>query len=159
MAELKACFEALGFGNVKTYINSGNVIFTYAKTSDEELVRQIEAGIKKKFKMDICVVVRTLAQIEALCKKIPMDWDNKTMKTDVLFLWSEVDNKKVLSGIVQNKDVDTLLYIAGAVVWNINREHYTKSAMHKFIGTKVYRQMTARNINTVRKLEALMKAM
>ena len=56
-----------------------------------------------------------------------------------------------------NHDIDTLLYAGGAVIWHIaDREQYTKSGLRKFIGTEVYKHMTARNVNTVRKLISLM---
>lgn len=51
-----------------------------------------------------------------------------------------------------NSKVDTLQYIAGAILWNIQRSDYTQSEMKNFIGTEIYKNMTARNINTVRKL-------
>lgn len=43
MAELKKIFEELGFGAVKTYLNSGNVIFS----SDEDHVGGLQAGLKQ----------------------------------------------------------------------------------------------------------------
>ena len=58
-----------------------------------------------------------------------------------------------------NPDVDSLEYIAGAgaIVWHILKKEYGKSGMNKFIGTEIYKNMTARNINTVRKLATLMR--
>lgn len=157
MKDLKTCFEELGFTDVRTYINSGNVIFAPAGKPVAKLAEIIEQGIKKHIGLDIRVVVRSLEQIELLCKKIPKAWTNDaSSRTDVLFLWKEVDRPSVLSELVINKDVDHLLYIKGAVVWHFNRKDYNKSKMHKFIGTFVYKNMTARNINTTRKLHVLM---
>lgn len=42
------------------------------------------------------------------------------------------------------------------IVWNLSKVDYATSGMKKFIGTKLYKNMTARNINTVRKLAELM---
>ena len=90
-------------------------------------------------------------------KKIPKGWGNDTkQKTDVLFLFDEFDSKNTLKKIVTKKDVDTLIYIKGVIVWNVDRAHYNKSGMKKFIGTEVYKNMTARNVNTVRKLGGMM---
>ena len=52
--------------------------------------------------------------------------------------------------------MDTLKYIDGAIIWNVKRKDVTKSGMKKFIGTLIYKNMTARNINTVRKLNELL---
>ncbi len=46
MAELKKCFEKLGFGEVKTYLNSGNVIFSSDEDNIGRFTTQIETMIK-----------------------------------------------------------------------------------------------------------------
>lgn len=155
MSELKTCFEELGFKNVRTYINSGNVIFEDKKKSVD--AKKIEASLKKHFGFDLRVIVRTRAEIASVLAKVPKNWTNDTkMRTDVIFLWEEVDNSSVTEEIETNPDVDHLIYAKGAVIWNFDRKNYSKSRMHKFIGTHIYKNMTARNINTVRKLDSLM---
>ena len=64
-----------------------------------------------------------------------------------------VKNLRILSS--------NLLYVLPHIrivirVWNINRKNYSKSGMNKFIGTEVYKNMTARNVNTVRKFLEIM---
>jgi uncharacterized protein (DUF1697 family) len=157
MSELKACFEAQGYTDVRTYINSGNIIF-----STDELqagsAKTIEQLISDKFKLNIPVVVRSQTQISELARQIPDDWTNdKALRTDVLFLWQEVDYPDVLKEIKTNPDVDNLMYIPGAIIWNYDRANYSKTKMRDFIGSRVYKLMTARNVNTVRKLNDLMQ--
>ena len=157
MRELKSCFEELGFRDVSTYINSGNVIFKDAGTNLPRLVQRIETGIKAHRKMDIRVVVKSKADLAAICKTIPGDWvTDKVMRTDVMFLWDEVDSPEVIASIATNPKVDRLLHVKGALIWNITRKDYDKSKLPKIIGTRVYKNMTARNANTTRKLLALM---
>lgn len=55
MAELKKGFEGLGFGEVKTYLNSGNVIFSSVEENTEGLMHRIESMIKNQFSLDIPV--------------------------------------------------------------------------------------------------------
>ena len=66
------------------------------------------------------------------------------------------DNKKSLSLIKQVVGVDNVLYINGAIVWNIYVKDWGKSGMSKFTLSELYKNMTARNVNTVRKLAVLM---
>jgi uncharacterized protein (DUF1697 family) len=157
MPKLKKIFEDLGYLNVSTYINTGNVIFETQK--DEELVRkEIEKSLKDNFKFEIRVVLRDEKNIEKVCEKIPSDWQNNDdMKTDVLFLWEEFDHKKSIDLINKKEGIDNLIYVNGAIIWNIDKKNYTKSGMNKFIGSVLYKNMTARNVNTVRKLKELMK--
>jgi uncharacterized protein (DUF1697 family) len=157
MPRLKAAFEKLGAKDVLTYINSGNVIFSDSRAR-KQLEPVIEAGITKEFGFNVRVVVRDSANIAKLCKEIPADWTNDSeQRTDVLFLWEDADKPDVLEEIKVNPDVDNLIYTPGAVIWNFDRINYRSSKMHSFIGTRVYKLMTARNINTVRKLNDLLK--
>lgn len=158
MLQLKACFEAHGFSNVATYINTGNVIFTSDQTDQSQLVQTIEHAIEKQFGFAVRVVVRDESNIELVVGKIPKAWVNDAeQKTDVMFMWPEVDSQDVLRQVVIKTDVDTVRYVAGAILWNIERMNASRSGMQKFIGTKLYKHVTIRNANTVRKLHYLMK--
>ena len=96
--------------------------------------------------------------IAKVIKAIPKDWVNdKEQKSDVLFLWEEYCTKASLKLIKVNPKVDTLKYVEGAILWHVNKKDYGQSGMNKFIGTKVYKNMTARNVNTVKKLANLME--
>ncbi|MBC7472297.1 MAG: DUF1697 domain-containing protein [candidate division SR1 bacterium] len=156
MKKLKITFEKLGFKNVITYINSGNILFDNEKSPD---VTDIEKMLKKDLGFEVKVLIRTHENIEKLCDSIPEFWENNSdMKTDVLFLWDEMDKSETMNLITQNTQIDTLIYHPGAIIWHIKKVNYNQSGMHKFVGTRVYKLMTARNINTVRKLAELMKA-
>lgn len=157
MPKLKKLFEELGYTNVSTYINSGNVLFDSPEKDQNKLVAQMEKAIHQRFKFPVRCVVRTKAHILKVAKAVPAAWKNDDIqRTDVLFLWEKYDSKKSLSLVEPVKGVDTLKYIDGAIVWNMKREGYSKTGMKKFIGTELYKHMTARNINTVRKLAELL---
>ena len=157
MKTLKTVFESLGFENVVTYINSGNVIFDSGSNDIMSLTNQIESAIEKTFSLKIKVLIRTRENISQLCNVIPSEWQNNTeQKTDILFLWEEYDSVESIKLIKTTVNVDTLIYTPGAIIWNVDRAKYNQSGMHKFIGSVVYKNMTARNVNTVRKLSGLM---
>lgn len=158
MKELAQTFSGLGFQHIKTYINSGNIIFSDTSHTPSKLVSMLEAAIKKDFGMDIKVVIRDLKAISTITKKLPITWlNNSTMKTDVMFLWEEIDSPKVLNELPTKPEIDEVKYVPGAILWRVDRENVTKSGMLKIIGTKLYKQLTIRNCNTVRKLHALMQ--
>src|SRR5262249_44776499 len=123
------------------------------------LAKHIEAGIKKQCKMDIRVTVRSQKDLAAICRKIPARWVTDTVtRTDVMFLWPDVDRASILSEIPSNPDVDRLVYVKGAVIWNVDRKDVKRSRVPKMIGSTFYKNTTARNANTTRKLLALMTA-
>jgi uncharacterized protein (DUF1697 family) len=158
MKQLRAVFEALKFSNVATYINSGNVIFSSPRKDAKNFVSEIEAAFQKSFGFAVRVIVRDEKNFRAIEKSIPKGWINDIkQRTEIMFLWDEFAKKSTLKLIATNPDIDTLLYAGGAVVWHIaDRTHYSKSGLRKFISTDVYRHMTARNVNTLRNIIALM---
>ncbi|MMZ71629.1 hypothetical protein D1872_351170 [compost metagenome] len=60
--------------------------------------------------------------------------------------------------LVIKPEIDRVLYVPGAILWSVDREHVTKSGMQKLVGTKLYSKVTVRNVNTTRKIYELMKA-
>ncbi len=155
MTRLKRCFEEAGMQNVSTYINSGNVVFNSTLTHSS-LVMQLERAIEQTFGFGVKVLIRSLPQIQAVMDTMPSTWANDTsQKSDVMFLWEQFDSPDTLKAL-RIKPTDTVLYVAGALLWNVAREHQSKSAMLEMMGTPLYKQMTIRNCNTVRKLHAMM---
>ena len=157
MKKLKTTFELLGFKNVVTYINSGNIVFETI-TNEQAVVieNKIEQAIKKDFLLDIKVLLRSFESIKTICKKLPDTWvKSEVMRTDVMFLWEKFDNQEII-GHLKINPVDNVKYISGAVLWNVEGKNYSKSGMLKLVGTELYRNMTIRNVNTVRKLYQIM---
>jgi uncharacterized protein (DUF1697 family) len=159
MPHLRGVFERLGFDAVKTYINSGNVVFRTKAGDRGRLTRKIEKAIEEEFATPVAVALRDLPEIEKLLAKIPDDWVNdKTWRCDVMFLWPEFDRKAVLREFSVNPDIEDVRYLPGAVVWHIAAKDVTKSRRNKMFGTPLYRGLSIRNVNTVRKLAQLMQA-
>lgn len=159
MARLKQAFEAIGCSQVVTYINSGNVIFSDQR-KPAELKVLIEQAIAKEFVLDVPVVLRDQANIANLCAKIPAAWTNDSdQRTDVLFLWDDIDNKSIIEKVVHKPDIERLLYLPGALVWNVDRQHVMRGSTAKLIANVLYKSMTIRNVNTLRKLDALMSGL
>src|SRR5262249_23610191 len=97
MARLKLTFEGLGYSSVKTFINSGNVVFNTTGISTKNLIANIEAAIEKDFGFHVPTIVRDLPTMEEVIKALPDAWQNDAeQRTDVLFLWEDADYDKVL---------------------------------------------------------------
>lgn len=157
MAALKEQFEALGFEQVKTYINSGNIIFTTSETDREKLTKHIEAALRTP-KLDSKVLLKNLDEIQQLVAAIPGTWTNDgETKCDVLFLWPSIDRPEVISELPPVLEGEVLKYHPGAVIHYVPRSIAAKSRLMRIIGTPLYAQLTMRNINTVRKLLSLME--
>ena len=126
MRELKLQVEALGCTDVSTYINSGNVIFRDGRTA-ATLTRVLEEELGRR------VAVRSLAQLRALCRRIPGEWGNdKEQKTDIGFALGD------------SRDL----------VW-----HALRRDLRPREGPDWEVEVTTRNVNTVRALLARMEAL
>jgi uncharacterized protein (DUF1697 family) len=156
MSRLKETFERLKLKRVRTYINSGNVVFTTNRSSRARLTKDIEGAILDHFGVEVAVQLRTGDELRTLVGAIPDGWANDTAtKCDVYFLWPAIDRRAVITEVPHDPEIEELRYLPGALVRRVDRKHQAKSPMTKIVGTSVYRQMTARNINTVRKLAEL----
>jgi uncharacterized protein (DUF1697 family) len=71
MDQLRTSFEALGFEQVKTYIQSGNVVFQGGKLSTAALSRKIEAKILSDFGFPVSVISRTKDEMEKAIQSNP----------------------------------------------------------------------------------------
>lgn len=158
MKQLKAVFEGAGMEEVRTYINSGNVIFHSDSTDTGHLAEALESAIERTFGFRVKVLVRDLEAIKALIRELPDHWANdETAKCDVLFLSENVDSPSVLEQLVVKPEIDDARYVPGAVLWRVERSKVTRSGLMKVIGTDLYAQMTVRNCNTLRKIAGLMQ--
>lgn len=160
MKTLKGVFEQAGMASVKTYINSGNIVFTTQSRRAEEVAAMLEQEILRHFDLGIKVLVYSFGDFKRIAETIPNDWKNdKDMKSDVWFLWPEADDEAVLEQLTIKSEIDRVIYVPGAILWSVDKEHAAKSGMQKVIGTPLYKLVTIRNVNTVRKLLVLMDGM
>jgi uncharacterized protein (DUF1697 family) len=71
MKELKDLFEKLKCRNVRTYIQSGNVLFESAGPVDEAFATKVRAAIKKQYDYDVPVLIRSLEEMTRVSKANP----------------------------------------------------------------------------------------
>ena len=76
--------------SVKTYINSGNIVFENAEHGEDDLPAILESAILAHFNLRIKVLVYSFEDFKRVAAAIPDNWTNdKDMKSDVWFLWPE----------------------------------------------------------------------
>lgn len=162
MADLKALYEEnLGFKDVKTYIQSGNVIFKTedGKTaSDQELAHKIEKAIAEKYNFQVPVLVRTVDEMKKTLAGNPFIKENKNIETDklhVTFL-AEEPAKANLEAIKTLDYSPDKFIISGKDVFLYIPDKYGETKLsNKFFETKLKVSATTRNWKTVNKLVEL----
>lgn len=159
--EFRHVLEGLGFRDVVIYINSGNAVFTSDNAVQSGKVR---AALEKHFGFDIPTLVISGDKIRAIANAIPADWTNDSpkpdksgQKSDVLYLFDEINTPDILEKLGHNPDIETMIYVDGAVIANITRSNQSKGSLQKLLGSTLYSNMTIRNINTAKKLAELVR--
>ncbi|MCB2218199.1 MAG: DUF1697 domain-containing protein [Desulfobulbaceae bacterium] len=148
MKELSDLFITLGYTNVSTYINSGNVFFKSTNTR-KSITSDIEKGLFAISQSEIKVLVKTKSEIVHIAESIPIYWENNAdQKTDVAYLFESIDSEEILQLLPLKKEFINVIYVKGALIWNVNRNNYNKSHLNKIISHKAYKDMTVRNVNT-----------
>jgi uncharacterized protein (DUF1697 family) len=156
MAAIKEALVDLGLSDVRTYINSGNVIFSTRASDSQKLAARIEKALDERTGLPIKVLVMDHKGLKKLVDAIQRNWvDDKAMRTYVLLLWKELDSRKILELLPVRPGVDNVQYAPGAVIWQVDRKDIPKSRMNRVIGTPYYKQITIRSANTMRKLNEL----
>ena len=158
MKTLKGVLEGLGLTDVVTYLNSGNVVFESA-LSASELTRRIEEELERAFGERVPTLVKTSTEMIAIAESIPSEWGNNDREqTYVAYLFSDVADPGLVSELPVKRQYMSIFYAHEAIVWNIKREDYNRSQITKIVGHSSYARMTTRNVNTARKLAALVAA-
>ena len=152
MAELKQGFEGLGYTEAKTYLNSGNVIFSGEETDAIRLTSQIEKMIKKR----IPVFVIPQEELKEILHYAPHWWgdDNKEIYDNVIFMIPPTTFKDVYREIGEPKeDLEKIQEYKEAIFWSFNRKDYQKTNWWpKTAKVNIRSKLTIRTANTVKKI-------
>jgi len=160
MSELRALFEDIGFRDIETYIQSGNVIFN-SKTDDiKNLGVKIEKKIKEEFDFDVKVILKNCAELEYILNKNPLLMKQKA-KPDwayVTFLSEEPStiNIEKLKEINYNPEE---YFIDSKTIYVYLPNGYGRAKLNNnFFESKLKVLATTRNWKTVNKLFELSKS-
>ncbi len=153
METLRGIFTALGFENVKTYINSGNVIFETVRTSNEKLAAKIAEGIRDSLALEVKTMVRSIPEIEEILAANPFEKE-KSEEQDIfiVFLAEMLSSEKEKLLLEQNKPAETFLVHGPNVICLMTHSFQDSLLGKKFIDNKLKTPATARNIRTVKKI-------
>jgi uncharacterized protein (DUF1697 family) len=162
MTDLKACFEALGFGAVSTFIQSGNVLFEapIKQQSAADLAAKLEGGLSERFGYQSRIVLRSHDQLRAIVADAPPGFGTEPdlYRYDVIFLREPVTAAEVMRAMPVRDGVDRAY--AGNGVCYVSRlvARASQSYISKLVSLPSYQSMSIRNWNTTIKLHALMDA-
>jgi uncharacterized protein (DUF1697 family) len=151
MDALRKMYEMLDFSDVKTYIQSGNVVFVYKKTNCEDLQNKIAENIVKTFSFDVPVMVKEAEDIVSVLENNPFVNDrNEDEKTLHVTFLSEIPDTEAVEKIKNaTYGGDEFVIVEKTIyLYCINSYHQTKLS-NNFFENKLKVTATTRNWKTV----------
>jgi uncharacterized protein (DUF1697 family) len=153
MEPLRAAYEAMGFRDVRSLLQSGNVLFRSSARDRRALTRRIVQEIERRFGLHIEVVVRTLEELESVVERGPvLSPKADPAKLLVMFL-AGVPDGQGQARLVKSHKGPEMLEVRGPEVYlyypeGVGRSKLTTAVLESHLGTTG----TARNWNTLTKL-------
>ena len=157
MSNLKDMISKLGYENVITYINSGNIIFD--TNDNKEIVRVKISHMLETFPFSINKVILTQEEYLDEISNLPEWWSEELFRRDVLFYSDEVDYSVMKERIKMMPLNDEMVHFGKrAVFWGkCNEKNYLSTSYHKLLMKEsFYKSITIRNAKTFEKIIELL---
>jgi uncharacterized protein (DUF1697 family) len=152
MSELRDALAEAGFGNVRTYLQSGNAVVS-SDASTQTIERECESLIEERFGLKIAVLARTDEQLAEVVKRNPLgDVASEPKRYQVSFL-SERPAQDVVERIEAAATAPEQVVVTDSEVYAWHPEGVARSPLWALLAsTKLGVRATARNWTTVRSL-------
>ena len=163
MSELREQIEAAGFGHVRTYINSGNLLFEAEAEDDaprEDVAQTVEDILARHYDFPIRLALLTAQDYLAQLDELPDWWHGEVARRDALFYTRGLDRDHVRERIEAMELGDEAVHFGEhAVFWGkFDEKSFLKTAYHKrLLREDFYRQVTIRSGSTVEKIASMIR--
>jgi uncharacterized protein (DUF1697 family) len=150
MPELKTCFEAEGFGEVRTLLSSGNVVFNARSSSPALLERRAETAMRAKLGRSFDTIIRSAKFLQEFVESDPFaEFDiEPTAQRVVTFLRNAAESKVKLP---IERDGASVLKFTGSEVLSAGVPGPKGSLLMGLIERNFGKNVTTRTLETVRK--------
>ena len=156
MPQLKEEFQQIGFKNVITYLNSGNIIFSSDIDDKDIIINNIHEKIKNIFNIDIPVYVISVHELRELLDNSPNWWgtNNKDIYDNIIFIIQPCTYEEVYSTLGEPKEsLEKIQNYKNNIFWSYNLKEYRKTNWwSRTANTVISNSITIRTANTIRKV-------
>jgi uncharacterized protein (DUF1697 family) len=160
MERLRTTFETLGFSGIRTYVQSGNVVFQTKQGSLAPLAKEITEQIRRDFGFDVPVLLRTLKEMENVvgCNPFLKDKAIDQAKLHVTFL-ADAPAVAIVSGLEPLASKSERFRVVGREVYLYCPDGYGRTKLsNNAIERKLSLVATTRNWRTVNALLEMAQA-
>jgi uncharacterized protein (DUF1697 family) len=150
---LKAVFNAIGYRNVSTYKQSGNIIFETDSADSDKLEEDIQKSLQKTTGKNLAVRVRTLAELAAIAK---LDQFKNQNREDASFLVTFLPRKTTTTilplPIMIPKSTAEVIAAKGNEVYSVSHGHGDGALPNPYVQSKLKVTATTRNMNIIKEI-------
>ena len=155
MADLRRVLEDAGFEDVRTYLQSGNVVVSSTAKSDD-VARKTKRLIAKHFDLDIAVVVRSRAQLAKIVERNPLKTVAKNPKRYQVSFLETKPTREVVRRVEEAAVPPEQVVAIGREIYAWHPDSIGRSRLWTLLaGQRLGITATARNWTTVTKLLSL----
>lgn len=158
METLRNLLHSMGFQNIKTLLNSGNVIFDCQENDSNLLTNRLEKAFEKEFGFHIDVLIRTMDDIVSLVTSEPFKDVTITPETRLYITFLSGEKKPTIQIPYESTEKDFLIlatdkrYVITVITLSTNKN---TTDMMKLLEKEFGKKITTRNWNTVQKIALL----
>ena len=156
MDELRKVYESMGLADVRTLLQSGNVLFRSGLTDRQRLVKRIMQEIERQLELTVQVILRTLAELESLFERGPVLSPRADPSKLVVMFLSSVPDAAAQSALLKwhkSKEMKEMLEPRGPEIYLYYPDGIGRSKLtNAVIESKLDTFGTARNWSTLKKL-------
>lgn len=155
MADLKAAFEAQNLEDVRTVLQSGNVVFSSEKNA-AQLKKLLEKKLGEQFKYPAKVQVVELAALQNIIEANPFKNAPADYYQYVIFFENGLEKDFAKESIDLDPEIETIAPGKGVIYWRVPKGMTLKTRLGKTMAKAKYKESTTnRNVNTLRKIASL----
>lgn len=160
MTDLAACFRTQGFTDVRTYIQSGNVVFSADEIDRARLEGVIEMALSEVFHYDASVVLRSRQEMLDIVAQAPAGFGSniEAYRYDVIYLKAPLTSAVAMQFVSIKEGVDQVSAGTGVLYFSRLISKATQSRLTRIISSPIYQSLTIRNWNTTTKLLNMLEA-
>jgi uncharacterized protein (DUF1697 family) len=155
MADLRDAVATLGFGEVRTYLQSGNMVFRAPEVDDDTLATKISKAIAEAAGMDIPVMIRNIPEWDTVIDKNPFPAAAALPKTLHAFILARQPNEARTTHLAGKDFGSEEWKIVGDTLYLHTPDGFGKSKLGNSIERMLKAPMTGRNWNTVLALKQM----
>ena len=153
MAELAEAFREAGYTDVRTHLQSGNVLFAGGRAAEDGIERMLE----QRFGIPILVIVRSRDQLADIVKKAPADHGSADLRSEVIFLKGPLTAMEALAKAPELREgVDTISAGPSVLYFSRVKARAAKTRVQQLMAMPMFKQMTMRTWGTTTRLLQLL---